>query len=88
MNLIDLENTILSNKGNQVKIGEVIKCLKDEKTKLDWQMEKFLSEHCNGVMALKQTNLDTTNPIYRYYNYKCEQYFSVERLLRVAKAYL
>lgn len=88
MNLHKLENEILTNRGNPEVINNVVTQLIDERTTLDWQIEKFLVEHCDGVTALKRTDLNTADPVYRYYNHKCEQYFNVERLIRVAKAYL
>ena len=88
MNLQQTENEILNNRGNSVVINSVVTKLIDERTTLDWQIEKFLSEHCDGITALQRTDLNTADPVYRYYNYKCEQYAQVERLIRVAKAYL
>ena len=88
MNLQNLEQEILNNRGVPEVIEGVVIQLLDERSTLDWQIEKFLSEHCDGVTALRRTDLNTADPVYRYYNHKCEQYAGVERLLRVAKAYL
>jgi hypothetical protein len=87
VNLNQLENEILSNRSNGEVINGVVTQLLDERKTLDWQIEKFLQEHCDGVTALQRTDLNTADPVYRYYNYKCDQYFQIERLLRVAKAY-
>lgn len=87
MNMMTTEADILRNRGDNTFIDNVILNLIEQKKRLDWQIDTFLTTHCLGVLGIQQTDLDTSNPIYRYYNYKCEEYSKVERLIRVAKAY-
>jgi len=87
MNLKDAENTILDNRGNAAIIDGIVLELTEIKRKLDYQMETFLEEKCSGVLGLRNTELDTSNPIYRYFNHKSDQYAAVTRLMRVAEAY-
>ena len=86
-NLSATENEILRNRGNAGVIDNIIAELYETKKTLDWQIDQFLTKYCQGVLGLEKTDLDTSNPIYRYYNHKCGEYSAVERLIRVAKAY-
>jgi hypothetical protein len=87
MDLLKLDQEILNNRGNVTFLNDVIGQLKEIRAKLDWQVNKFLTDQCKGVLGIALTELDSTNPKYRYYNYKCGQYASVERLVRIAEAY-
>lgn len=87
MNFIEIEKGILANRGNREYMENIIQSVQPLREKYDWQMEKFLSKYCNGIEGLKKLELDNSNPIHRYYQYKCEQYAAVERICRVAKAF-
>lgn len=87
MDLLKLDQQILNNRGNAPFMDRVIEQLKQIRVKLDWQVNKFLTDHCKGVTGVALTDLDSNSPIYRFYNYKCGQYASVERLVRIAEAY-
>lgn len=87
MDLIKLDQQILNNRGNVSVLDGYITTLSEIKKKLDWQIDKFLSEYCRGMTGIALTELDSSNKIYRFYNYKCGQYAQVERLIRVATAY-
>lgn len=82
-----LETDILNNRGNADFIDSAIVKMTELKEKFDWQMNKFLEQYCGGVIGLQKTDLDTSSPLYRFYNFKCGQYEQVERMIRVAKAY-
>lgn len=87
MDLKALDNSILSNRGNVPFLDNVINELIEIRNKLDWQMTKFLAEQCKGVRGIELTDLDTSSPIYRFYNAKTTEYNLVERTIRVAEAY-
>lgn len=87
MNFVTIENDILSNRGNKEHMNGVIEQMTLLKDKYDWQMNKFLSKYCDGVAGLKKLELDNSSSVYRYYKHKCDQYFKVERMIRVAKAF-
>lgn len=87
MQLTTIESDILRNRGDNTFIDGIILTLTEQKRRLDWQMTNFMAQHCPGVLGIKQTDLDTSNPKYRYFNYKCEEYSKIERLIRVARAY-
>lgn len=87
MNFNIIENTILTHRKDPAFLDKIIEEYTQVKDKLNWQMNKFLNDHCKGVAGIQLTDLDTSSPLYRYYNYKCGQYSSVERIIRVAKAF-
>lgn len=87
MNLKNIDNQILANRGNVEVLDSIIDNLIEFRSKLDWQMTKFLNDHCKGVRGIELTDLDSNSPIYRYYNAKTQTYNFVERSIRVAEAY-
>lgn len=87
MNFIEIEKEILRNRGDKTFMDGVIEKVTPLIEKYDWQMNKFLETHCRGETGLKNLELDNSNPIHRYYQYKCQQYNQVERIIRVAKAF-
>jgi hypothetical protein len=87
-NFNELENTILRHRGQADVISPILYDATRYKEKLDWQLDRFLADHCGGITGINKTDLDTTEPVYRYFNHKCTQYEQVERLIRVANAYL
>jgi hypothetical protein len=82
-----LDQEVLNNRGNNAKLDEIIKSMEPILERYDWEMNKFLTDHCHGVKGIEATDLDTSNPIYRYYNHKCSQYAAVKRIVRIAEAY-
>lgn len=88
MNLIALENEILNNRFDKRFLEEQQMMLVAQKKVLDQQIEEFLEAKCDGVTGLRNIDLDTKNPIYRYYNHKQEEYSKVERMIRIIQAYL
>jgi len=88
VNLSKLDQDILNNRGNVAFLDDIISQAKEFRVKLDWQMNKFLTDHVKGVNGVESLNkLDTSDPVYRYYNFKIRQYGDVERIIRVAEAY-
>lgn len=87
MNFKQIDNSILNHRGDASFLDGVIEDMQKYKDKLDWQVNKFLNDHCKGISGIELTDLDTSSPIYRYYNYKCGQYADVARTIRVAKAF-
>ena len=87
MNYKEIENSILANRGDSAFLGNIIAELSAIKQKYDWQLNTFLTTKCAGAKGIKSTDLDSNDPLYRYYNYKCGQYEQVERMIRVAKAF-
>ncbi len=87
MNFKEIETGILANRGNKKYMEDVIASVMPLKEKYDWQMDKFLTTYIRGIEGLKKLELDNSNPLYRYYQYKTNQYAEVERIIRVAKAY-
>jgi hypothetical protein len=88
MNKKDIDNSILTNRGNLEFLDSIIHTMKAYKTKLDWQMDKFLATYCTDIGGLDTLNsMDTANPLVRYYKHKCAEYSWVERTIRVAGAY-
>jgi len=84
---VKLENGMLANRGNKAYMNEIIANMDLIKEKLDWQLTKFLDTYIKPTHeSIDELSLDTSNPLYRYYNYKCGQYSEVERIIRVAKA--
>lgn len=88
IDLKQIEQEILENKYNRVLMNAMIWNLNALKEKYDWQLNKFLKDFCPGVEGLKELECDTNNPKYRYYNHKSRQYSEVERMIRVASAYI
>jgi len=86
MNL-QLDQQILNHRGDTVFLNDTINKLVMYKGKLDVQIQTFLERYCPGVHGIEQTELDASNPVYRYFNHKRMEYAQVERLIRVAKAY-
>lgn len=78
---------IVNNKGNDNFLDALINGMESIKQKFDWQMSKFLNDHCKGISGLERLNLDTSSPHYRYYNAKCEQYRNIERIIAIANSY-
>lgn len=87
MNFREIEQGILNHRGDKSYMEGVIMSMQPLKEKYDWQMNKFLSKYITGIEGLKKLELDNSNPLYRYYQHKCEQYAAVERIIRVAKAF-
>jgi hypothetical protein len=84
----DIDNQILNNKTNHDFLENIVGEMLEYRTKLDWQMEKFLEDHCKGVHGLDQLDHGGSEPHKRYYATKCAEYSEVERAIRVATAYL
>lgn len=83
----DIEIKLLRHRGEKEIIAQLVGEVEVLKDELNWQMTKFLTDFCPGLNGLQKIELDTSNPAYRYYNMKCDQYESIERVLRIAKAY-
>jgi hypothetical protein len=86
MTLTEIEQAILNNRGNRVVMNSALWHLNGLKQEYDWQATKFLRDFCSD--GVEKIQLDTTSPLYRYYNFKNQQFGDIERLIRVANAYM
>lgn len=87
LNFVIMEQEILNHRGDSSFMDKCIGQLSEIKRKLDWQINKFLEEKCRGIHGINRTDLNSADPVYRYYNFKRDEYSKVERMIRVAKAF-
>jgi hypothetical protein len=87
MNIKETDNLILANRGNNKVLDGVIETANKIKTRIDWEMDKFLRDHVKGIEGIKKLEVNTASPLYRYYNHKIRQYGDCERIIRVATAF-
>jgi hypothetical protein len=81
------DNFILNNRGNKQALNAALDEVNSAIKRLDVKMDIFLEKYCPGLTSLERLDLDTKDPMYRFYNFQREQYASLTRIVRLIKAY-